>query len=195
MFRDWVRVLCRWVVLSLVVASTSVQSAGGVSSIRPLELREWLTYIASDELQGRAIYTSGLGLAAAYITDHLKAWAVKPAGDNGSYLQTVRVLGVKTTSHASVTDKVGNEKRTFADGAGITFPKNMGGKRRFTVDRVEFAGYGLDAPAANYMDYRGKDVKDAAVVWLGQNGPKGIDGIAYRRLLAGRNRYATEQLG
>jgi hypothetical protein len=195
MGRDRARVLRRWVVLSLVVASASAHAAGGVSSIRPAELREWLTYIASDELQGRAIYTSGLGLAAAYITDHLKAWGVKPAGDNGSYLQTVRVLGVKTTSHASVTVTVGNETRTFADGAGITFPKNMGGKRRFTVDRVEFAGYGLDAPAANYMDYRGKDVKDAAVVWLGQNGPKGIDGIAYRRLLAGRNRYATEQLG
>ena len=58
---------------------------------------------------------------------------------------------------------------------GITLPKNMGGKRRFTVDRVEFAGYGLDAPAANHMDFRGKDVKNAVVVWLGTNGPKGLD--------------------
>ena len=62
---------------------------------------------------------------------------------------------------------VNGETRTFADGDGITFPKNMGGKRRFTVDRVEFAGYGLDAPGAGHMDFRGKDVKDAAVVWLG----------------------------
>jgi hypothetical protein len=60
---------------------------------------------------------------------------------------------------------------------------------------VEFAGYGLDAPAANHLDYRDKPVKDAVVVWLGASGPKGLDGNTYRRALSGRNRYATEQLG
>jgi hypothetical protein len=71
----------------------------------------------------------------------------------------------------------------------------MGGKRRFTVSRVEFAGYGLDAPGAAHMDFRGKDVKDAVVVWLGASGPKGVDGAIYRRLLMERGRYATEQRG
>ena len=71
----------------------------------------------------------------------------------------------------------------------------MGGKQRFTVDRVEFAGYGLDAPGAGHVDFRGKDVKDAAVIWLGANGPKNIDLSVFRRVLGGRNRYATEQLG
>ena len=138
---------------------------------------------------------AGFGLAAGYVADHLRAWGVKPAGDHGSYLQTVRVLGVKTTSRSTVTVTVNGETRTFADGDGITFPKNMGGKRRFTVDRVEFAGYGLDAPGAGHVDFRGKDVKDAAVVWLGTNGPKNIDQAVFRRVLSGRSRYATEQLG
>ena len=40
----------------------------------------------------------------------------------------------------------------------------MGGKRRFTIDRVEFAGYGLDAPGAAHMDFQGKDVKDGKPV-------------------------------
>jgi hypothetical protein len=102
---------------------------------------------------------------------------------------------VKTTSHSTVSVTVNGETRTFPDGAGITFPKNMGGKHRFTVDRVEFAGYGLDAPGAGHVDFRGKDVKDAAVVWLGNNGPKSIDLSVFRRVLGGRSRYATEQLG
>ena len=184
----------RWAAFGVALTSLGM-AAGGPSSIKTQDLREWLTYIASDELQGRAVYTTGLGLAAAYIEEHLKAWALKPAGDPGAYLQTVRVIGVKSTSHASVTVDVNGETRTFLDGAGITLPKNMGGKRRFTVDRVEFAGYGLDAPAANHMDYRGKDVKHAVVVWIGTTGPKGLDQAVYRRVLAGRNRYATEQLG
>ena len=185
-----------WVAAVVVVSVAGLAAAGGgASAIKSPDLREWLTYIASDELEGRAVFTTGFGLAAGYVADHLHAWGVKPAGDHGSYFQTVRVLGVKTTSHASVSVTVNGETRTFADGEGITFPRNMGGKRRVTVDRVEFAGYGLDAPGAGRMDFRGKDVKDAAVIWLGNNGPKGLDLATYRRLLTGRNRYATEQLG
>src|SRR5712691_7089206 len=136
------RVVRGWVGVLLVAAIGSAAS-GGPSSIRSQDLREWLTYIASDELQGRAVFSAGIGLAAAYIEDHLRAWGVKPAGDRGQYLQTVKVLGVKTTSHSTVTVEVNGESKVFADGAGVTFPRNMGGKRRLTVARVEFAGYGL----------------------------------------------------
>jgi len=181
---------------ALCVSAIVLSGTGGASTIRTQDLKEWLSYISSDELQGRAVYSAGLGLAAAYIEDHLKAWGIQPARDHGHYLQAVRVLGVKTTSHSSVTVDVNGESRTFADGAGITLPKNVGGKRRFTIDRVEFAGYGLDAPDANHMDFRrGKDVRNAAVVCLGASGPKNLDQSFSRRLLAGRNRYAIERLG
>jgi peptidase M28-like protein len=183
-------------VVVLALAGTwRAGAAGGLGSITRGELNEWLTYIASDDLQGRAVFGTGIGLAAGYIEDHLKVWGVKPAGDHGSYLQTVRILGVKSTSRSSVTVEVAGESRTFRDGDGITFPKNMGGRQRFTVDRVEFVGYGLDAPAAGHLDYRDKNVNGAAVVWLGPIGPREVDGGAYRRALSGRNRYATEQLG
>ncbi len=179
-----------------VLASVTVLSAaGGRSSISSGDLHEWLSYIASDELEGRAVYSAGFGLAGAYVEDHLRAWGVKPAGDTGSYLQTVKVLGVKTRSHSSVTVTVNGERRTFDDGHGITFPKNMGGKRSFTLDRVEFVGYGLDTPGGTQADYRGKTVKGEAVVWLGASGPQGVDQSANRRLLSGRNRYATETMG
>src|SRR5262249_40332137 len=181
------------VVVALCVSSVGAASAG-LSLITSADLKDWLSYIASDELQGRTTFGAGYGLAAAFVEDHLRAWGAKPAGDHGSYLQTVRILGVKTTSHASVTVTVKGESRTFADGEGITLPKNMGGRQRVTVDRVLFAGYGLDAPLANHSDYQGQKVKGAAVVWLGAAGPAGID-QSYRRLLGGRNRYATEQMG
>src|SRR5262249_22254443 len=188
MFRVW---------MAAVVAGgvATAGAAGATASIRSQDVREWLTYIASDELQGRAGVSSGFGLAAAYIADHLRAWDVKPAGDPGQYLQTVRVLGVKTTSHSTITVEVNGESNVFADGSGVTFPKNMGGKQRLVLDRVEFAGYGLDAPAAGHVDFRNTNVRGAALVWLGARGPKDIDQAAYRRLLTGRNRYATEQLG
>jgi Peptidase family M28 len=184
-----------WVAAIVLGAVAAIAAANGGAAIKTADLREWLTYIASDELEGRAVFSAGYGLAAGYVADHLHAWGVRPAGDHGGYLQTVRVLGVKTTSHSTVSVSVNGETRTFDDGAGVTFPRSMGGKRRLAVERVEFAGYGVDVPGAGHLDFHGKDVKDAAVVWLGPNGPKDLDQSLYRRLLLGRNRYATEQLG
>src|ERR1041385_8504205 len=123
----------------VVTAIATAGAASGAPAIKTQDLQEWLTYLASDELQGRAVFSAGFGLAGAYIEDHLRAWGVKAAGDAGSYLQTVRVLGVKTMSHSTITVNVNGQSKEFADGSGITFPRNMGGKRRFTVSRVEFA--------------------------------------------------------
>lgn len=190
--RRFVRLRLMAACLGLAVAATV--SAAGRDSIKSQDLAEWLSYIASDDLKGRAVFTAGLGLAAAYIEDHLRAWGVEPAGDKGSFLQTVRVLDVKSANRSTLTVEVAGQTRTFAGGDGIVFPKNVGAKRRFTVERVHFAGYGLDVPAANHEDFRGLDVKGAAVVWLGPSGPKGVGSQAYRRLLAGRNRYAIDQM-
>jgi hypothetical protein len=185
-----------WTAALLVgCVSVAVVADGGLASITSRDLKEWLSFIASDELEGRAVFTSGCGRAAAYIEDHLREWGAKPAGDHGSYLQIVRVLGMKTISHSSVTVDVNGDTRTFADGDALTLPRNQGGKRRFTVDRVEFAGYGLDAPGAGHRDFGGRDMKNAVVVWLGANGPGNVDQGLYRRLLTSRSRYATEQLG
>ncbi len=166
----------------------------GAQPIDVRDLREWLTYIASDELQGRAVFSTGLGLAASYIEDHLREWGVKPAGDAGSYLQTVRVVSVKATSHSSVTVEVGGERRTFADGDGIRLPRNAGAKQQRKVDRVEFVGYGLDVPAVAHEDYRTRNVAGAAVIWLGAAGPSTIDQSRFR-ILNNRNRYATDDKG
>src|SRR5215471_224591 len=155
----------------LAIAPSQAASRPAAASIDARDLRSWLTYIASDELQGRDLFGTGIGMAASYIEDHLRQWGVKPAGDRGSYLQTIQVVGVKATSHSTVTVEVAGERRTFADGEGITFPRNVGAKQQRRINRVEFLGYGLDLPAAGQQDYREKDVAGAAVIWLGAAGP------------------------
>jgi hypothetical protein len=177
----------------VVLALLPIAALAGPASIKSDDLKEWLTYIASDELQGRTVFSEGLGLAAGYIADHLRVWGVKPAGDAQSYLQTVRVLGVKSTSRSTITVQVGSETRTFADNDVITFPRNAGGKQRFTINRVEFAGYGLDLPAQHHVDIGTKDMKGAAVVWLGSDGPGNVDAQAYRLILLQRGRSAVEE--
>ncbi len=181
------------VTLCLTLSAVPAQNRkADKATVQSEDLQKWLTYLASDELEGRATFSEGLGLAAAYLAEQLRSWGVKPGGDNGSYFQRVRVLGVKSANRSTLAVEVNGQTRTFKDGEGITFPRNVGGKRSFTVDQIEFLGYGLDAPLANHNDYAGKEVRGKAVVYLGANGPKGL-GTQFRRALGGRARYATDQ--
>jgi peptidase M28-like protein len=183
-----------WAALAVVVTVLPLSGAPDPGAVRTDDLRDWLSYIASDELQGRAVFSAGLGLAAGYISDHLKSWGVKPGGDGGSYLQTVRVLSVKATNRSTVTVQIGDDSRTFADGEALVFQRDIGAKRRLSVERVEFAGYGLELPAANQRDLSEKDLKGAAVVWLGESGPKSVDAQKYRLLLSQRSRDIVDRV-
>ena len=98
---------------SLLICVAAIVVYAQQASITPELLRTWLTYLSSDELEGRATFSEGLGLAAAYIADQLKDAGVKPGGDHGTYFQRVEVLGVKSANHSSVTVEVNGQKRTF----------------------------------------------------------------------------------
>ena len=80
-------------VLSLLAAcliySTSAQgpATSGVDSIRLDELREKLTYIASEKFKGRGNGTSELNMAAEYIAGVFEKNGLKPAGTAGRYFQ------------------------------------------------------------------------------------------------------------
>jgi hypothetical protein len=177
-------------VASLAFAGASAKTNGGRDLVKTEDLKEWLTYLASDDLDGRNTFHEGLGIAAAYIAFQLKSWGVKPGGPNGSYFQRVPVLGVKATNNSTVTVEAGGQSRTFKNGEGVSLPLFAGGKRKLTGDGIEFLGYGLRAQTANHDDYAGKDVRGKVVVYMG-HAPRGLDGAA-RRVLGGRARYATE---
>src|SRR5436190_13738582 len=175
--------------------SSVAAKSNGRDAITQEDLKEWLTYLASDELEGRNTYTEGLGLAAGYIAERLRSWGVKPGGPNGSYFQQVAVLGIKSDNSSTITVEAGGQTRTFKNKEGINFPSNVGGKRTLASDQIEFVGYGLNAPLAKHNDYQGRNVKGKTVVFLGSTPPKGVEGAQYRRALGGRARYATEQEG
>ena len=188
------RPLVSVVVLSFltVVAAAEQRSGRGADGIAESDLKEWLTYIASDELQGRRTYSEGLGAAAGYISSHLKEWGVKPAGDGGTYLQVVKLQGIKVNSNASVTVEVNGQSRTFKDGEGVTFSRQMGGKQTISGDDIVFAGYGLQIPDAKIDDYADIDPKGKVVIYMGSQGPASTP-AGSNRLLNARGRSAVEK--
>src|SRR5262245_55936616 len=135
------------------------------AQVAEADLREWLTYLASDELQGRQIYTEGYGAASQYIADHLKAWGVKPMGDNGSFFQIVRLKGYRVTNNSSVTIEGAGGSKTFKHGDHVTFAANAGKKQTRTFTGAQFVGSAALAA--------GTDLKGKLAIWMATNAPAG----------------------
>jgi Peptidase family M28 len=144
-----------------LIAQAPEPAKAKYAQINQADLKEWLSYLASDTLQGRQVFSEGYGLAAGYIAEHLRAWGVKPAGDDGTYFENVRLRGYRVARSSSVTVTPANgQSRTFKHGDHVTFPATSGGKQTLTFDGAEFVGYGQAA------DYQGRDVKNKLIVWV-----------------------------
>ena len=85
----------------------------GADQIDIGRLRADLSFIASDELEGRDTPSRGLDLAARYLAARLQALGLKPAGDDGSYFQRFGTTR-RTVDPAKATVTLGD--RTFSYG-------------------------------------------------------------------------------
>ncbi len=79
----------------------TTNEASLVNHISTDSLKEHLTYIASDALEGRGSPSKGLDMAADYIAAHFKKCGLEPLGDDG-YFQTTEI------TRRGVTGKVRN---------------------------------------------------------------------------------------
>ena len=155
------------------------------AQITQADLKEWLSYLSSDTLQGRQVFSEGYGLAAAYVAEHLRSWGVKPGGDEGTYFENVRLRGYRVNRNSSVTvTGPGGESRTFKHGDHVTFPASSGGKQTLTFDGAEFVGYGQPG------DYQGRDVRNKLIVWVPNPAAGGFG--RGRGAVAGINTYGAK---
>ena len=65
---------------------------GNVDYLSKGQLHDYLSFIASDELEGRDTPSRGLNIAAKFLAAHLSRWGFKPAGDSGSFFQSIVLL-------------------------------------------------------------------------------------------------------
>jgi hypothetical protein len=181
-------VLCALAVFTLVAGAPPLV-AQHQAPVSADDARGWVSYLASDELQGRQVFTEGLGLAASYIADHLASWGVEPAGDAGTYFQTVVIEGMRTRSRSTVSVTVNGQTRTFADGEGVTFPRNQGARQTITAP-VEFVGYGHVYGPLAIDDYAGRRVPGRIALYIGGRAPRMT--AEHNRLINARARLATD---
>ena len=72
-------------------AAASVTAQRGVETISANQIRDYLTFIASDEMEGRDTPSRGLDTTAKFLAMNLARWGFKPAGDDGTFFQRIEL--------------------------------------------------------------------------------------------------------
>ncbi|MGH7900570.1 MAG: M20/M25/M40 family metallo-hydrolase [Thermodesulfobacteriota bacterium] len=137
------------------------------------DLISHISYLASDELEGRKAGTEGANLAANYIESEFKKAGLKPLGDDGTYFQEFSLIsGIRLGDSNSFKIEYGdniNDLKIKDDYLPLSFSSTGG-----VGGDLVFAGYGISAPELGYDDYKDLDVKDKIVLVL-RFTPEGYD--------------------
>lgn len=139
-------------------------------------IREVTAKLSSPEFEGRGTAQPGGDRAAQYLADRFKALGLKPAGENGTYLQPIKFKSaeVLTDSKVTVGDAALNHGIDY-----VVLPPYSSSEVNVSSD-VVFIGYGVVSEELKRDDLAGLDLKGKVVVLL--NGqPSGVDQNAWRR--------------
>lgn len=155
----------------------------GYAVITPNLLKAHLSFLASDELEGRETAKRGQKIAARYIASEFEKLGLKPMGDSGTYFQKFRVrelqLGMKSTISVSISASTKSKRgramletqtkvydKFLEDFYG--FSRNFRDAAKSVSGSVIFAGYGIDDELNyKYSDYTGVSAKNKIVLVLG----------------------------
>src|SRR5579871_2662075 len=129
------------------------------------EYIDYVKFLASPEMKGRASGSPELEKAAVFIRDRFRALNLKPLHED-SYFQDFEIttsarLGAQ--NQLTYTDSAGRKRplKFHQDFVPMNLSSSGG-----VAGQVVFAGFGITAPEYNYDDYAGLDVKDKIVLVL-----------------------------
>src|SRR3989475_13076804 len=86
----------------------------GADLITAAQLKDYLSFIASDEMEGRDTPSRGLDTTAKFIAMNLSRWGLTPAGDNGTFFQKI-VLSRNIMDGAHSSIEINGRKFSFGD--------------------------------------------------------------------------------
>lgn len=113
------RILFPFLIFSLVLSQPNdpdKASKVGYESITANDLRAHLTFLSSSELEGRETSYRGQKVAAQYIASVFRKLGLKPAGDDGSFLQSFTVVVTKPSPKTALSLTSGTANRQFTFG-------------------------------------------------------------------------------
>ena len=145
--------------------------SGTSAAISADDMRQRIAALSDDAFEGRGPAGEVGELTADWIAQELERVGAEPAGENGTWFQTVGM--VEQTLDEAISGLV------FSDGnSGETYPmalkedavlwtkKQDNTEFSWTDSELVFVGYGVTAPEYGWDDYAGLDVEGKTVVML-----------------------------
>lgn len=141
----------------------------GVDTISANQMKDYLTFIASDELEGRDTPSRGLDTAAKFLAMNLSRWGFKPAGDNGTFFQRIDLRRERADGGQT---KVEYNGRTLTSGTDYIPTAGSGS----VSGELVFAGSGWFIKSKEIDAYKGIDPAGRIAVIFGtpNSPPRGV---------------------
>src|ERR1022692_2747889 len=165
-----------------------------METVNPEHIRWHVRFLSHDLLEGRGTGQRGGDIAAEYIATQFAEYGLKPAGENGSYLQKVPLVGITTlpqtqfvllpkqgpsmdlkpldeyvaydqTQQAQTLPKQGPSMDLKPLDEYVAYDQTQQAQTDVDADIV-YVGYGIEAPEYNWDDYKGVDVRGKVLLML-----------------------------
>jgi aminopeptidase YwaD len=159
---------CLLAISLFCAAVLAQQPAASQSSVE--RLRQTITYLASDTLEGRRTGTPGATAAAKYIAAEFKRLGLKSSANQTAFLQPFPYVSrVELGRNNLFFVNPGRADDTAQFGVGEDWiPLGFSSNASVRSAPVVFAGYGISSAELKYNDYAVSEAKDrVAIVFAG----------------------------
>src|SRR5436853_6090867 len=152
-------------------ADPSIQIPGvainAMESINPERIRAHVRFLSHDLLEGRGTGQRGGDIAAEYIATQFALYGLKPAGDNGTYLQKVPMVGITPSPDTTFSLLPGNGSPMVLKVLDDYVSYDQTQQPQSEIDApIVFVGYGIHAPEYNWDDYKNTDVRGKVLLMM-----------------------------
>jgi hypothetical protein len=166
--RGRARITLIGLIAAVMVTSAAERGAPrGASEITAAQIKDYLTFISSDEMEGRDTPSRGLDITARFLALQLARAGAEPAGDNGTYFQRIglttrKVDPAKTTATLTTGGGAGKEAqpRSFSYGDDFLAAAVSG----LAEGGLIYVGHGYVVKEKNLDAYKGLDVTGKILV-------------------------------
>src|SRR6202166_4858220 len=140
--------------------------AAALASFSGDRILEHIRVLSSDEFEGRGPGSKGEQLTIKYLEGQYRSAGLEPGNPDGTYLQSVPLVGITPDSGMKLTLTVHGRtlEPKFQDDFAA-WSKRVTDTSAIDADMV-FVGYGVQAPEFQWDDFKGADVKGKILVVL-----------------------------
>ena len=138
-----------------------------METINPERIRAHVRFLAHDLLEGRGTGQRGGDIAAEYIATQFALYGLKPAGDNGTYMQKVPMVGITPMPETTFSLVPSNGSAMSLKLLDDYVAYDQTQQPQSDIDApIMYVGYGIHAPEYSWDDYKDADVKGKVLLML-----------------------------